>query len=206
MRSVHFEEAVWTQSGKTRTSEFIDILLAAVARNGASVKEGVRVIVRCETEADVRDVVEELVRRGQSVIGIHEQFRRSLGKVFLNKVPDPTKESAQYWVHQWKLLEGLDDSRFRQVAIYSPFTNARNLVQQIGRVIRNPGRIKNQCAWVLVHQDHGQTRLWDNFLGYEAEVRSRKNVGRRSRRSLTISFNRTSPLQYFICLEIFVAG
>ena len=50
VRSVHFEEAVWTQSGKTRTSEFTDILLAAVAKNSASAKDDARVIVRCETE------------------------------------------------------------------------------------------------------------------------------------------------------------
>jgi superfamily II DNA or RNA helicase len=43
---------------------------------------------------------------------------------------------VRYWLHQTKLLEGVDDPSFVAVAIYDVFGNARQLVQQIGRVLR----------------------------------------------------------------------
>ena len=57
---------------------------------------------------------------------------------------------AQFWLHQYKLMEGVDDPDFVAVAIYDLHTNGRQLVQQIGRVVRtSPGRVRRQTAWVL---------------------------------------------------------
>jgi superfamily II DNA or RNA helicase len=177
VRAVDFERATWSQGGQNRASDFSAALVSAVKKHTRDVNSDFRVIVRCDTEQEVRDVVAELDRRAEKVIGIHERFTRADGKLFRKKLPDPDKEPAKYWVHQWKMLEGLDDPRFRLLAIYAPFTNARNLVQQVGRIIRNPDRLPNQRAWVLSHGDHGQQQLWDNFCGYESEVRTRKEAG-----------------------------
>ncbi len=101
-------------------------------------RTALRVIVRCEDAEQIKSIVPILLARGRTAIGIHETFGKSDGKRYVKEVPDPSIETAQFWVHQNKLMEGLDDPAFRLIAIFGRFTNARNLVQQVGRVIRNP--------------------------------------------------------------------
>lgn len=45
-------------------------------------------------------------------------------------------EGVTYWLHQWKLLEGVDENAFLCVAVYQPFSNSRAAIQQLGRVLR----------------------------------------------------------------------
>lgn len=78
---------------------------------------------------------------------------------------------AQFWLHQYKLMEGVDNPDFVAVAIYDLHTNGRQLVQQIGRVVRtSPGRTRKQKAWVLAG-DANAARIkatWDRYKSYEA--------------------------------------
>jgi superfamily II DNA or RNA helicase len=61
---------------------------------------------------------------------------------------------AEFWLHQFKLMEGVDDPDFVAVALFDPPGNARQLIQQIGRVVRlSAGRIKKQTAAVLVTEE-----------------------------------------------------
>lgn len=99
-----------------------------------------RVIVRCRTKNSVQAVAAELARRGVSVVGIHERFEVANGTQLRRRVPNPDVESVQFWVHQNKLIEGIDDPRFRLVAFFEPFSSERAFVQQVGRVLRNPER------------------------------------------------------------------
>ena len=129
------------QNGKTLTSEFIRHLLGPWRETAHPLRRVSRVIVRCETESELVVSLKNSFDAAKSVIGIHDQFKRSLGKIFLNKDPRSNQRSAQYWVHQWKLLEGLDDSRFRQVAIYSPFAERAGILSSRSAAsVRNPGR------------------------------------------------------------------
>lgn len=126
-----------------------------------------RAIVRCQTRDTITRVVEAIHRLGQTAIGIHDGYTAANDVLFRRDVPSPLKENARIWVHQQKLLEGIDDPRFSVVAIFDPFSNARSLVQQVGRVIRNPTRNKAKPATLLVHNDHGQERHWDAYLEFE---------------------------------------
>jgi hypothetical protein len=77
---------------------------------------------------------------------------------------------AQFWLHQYKLMEGVDDPRFVAVAIYDLHTNGRQLVQQIGRVVRtNPGRVRKQTAWVMATQANAKRieATWHRYQSYE---------------------------------------
>jgi hypothetical protein len=78
---------------------------------------------------------------------------------------------AQFWLHQYKLMEGVDNPDFVAVAIYDLHTNGRQLVQQIGRVVRtSPGRIREQKAWILAG-DANAARIkatWGRYTSYEA--------------------------------------
>src|SRR5262249_22938105 len=86
-------------------------------------------------------------------------------------VPDPNVEKAIFWVHQFKLLEGIDDPRFRLLALYEELRTTRSFVQQVGRVIRNPQRLPNETAYVMDHSNGRQKELWGSFLSFDQRVR-----------------------------------
>jgi superfamily II DNA or RNA helicase len=180
VREVEFIDGVWPREGANMLDGFVTKLLEA--RKSTEKEIGLqprqmRVIVRCSEATDIKAVAKKLQARGESVIGVHERFKHTDGAIFRREVPDPDTEKAQFWVHQYKLIEGLDDPAFRLVAIFGAFSNARNLVQQIGRVIRNPTRVAGQKAFVLAHQQDRQTDLWTRFIDYENNVRERNAAG-----------------------------
>jgi superfamily II DNA or RNA helicase len=180
VRKVDFIDGTWTRGSANTVKEFVTKLLAA--RDSIQAHLGLnpgtmRVIVRCTDAANIKAVATELQTRGETVVGVHERFKSADGTMFRKEVPDPQVETATFWMHQNKLLEGIDDPAFRLVAIFDRFSNGRNLVQQIGRVIRNPAGTANQKAFVLAHQQDRQKDLWNRFLEYEKEVRTRKAAG-----------------------------
>lgn len=79
----------------------------------------------------------------------------------------PEAASTQCWIHETKLLEGIDDSSFVAVAILDRFQNARQLVQQIGRAIRTtePGSKSAQTAYVLALPEL-ERKLKDSWTRY----------------------------------------
>ena len=180
VRDVSFIDGSWALSGPHMATEFVQQLIRSVTETAKRLnlsETAVRVIVRCDDAEQIKSVVPALIARGRTVIGIHETFGKSDGNAYLKEVPDPATETAQFWVHQNKLLEGLDDPAFRVIAIFGRFTNARSLVQQVGRVIRNPGLTPGQTAFVLAHAKQGQKALWERFIEYETYVRERLAQG-----------------------------
>ena len=129
-----------------------------------------RVIVRCRTKHEIQSVTTALDRLGVSAIGVHERFESADGTQFRRSVPIPEEESAQFWVHQNKLIEGIDDPAFRLVAFFEPLTNERALIQQIGRVLRNPGRKARQNAWIFHDSRHRLEESWAAYRSYDAQA------------------------------------
>ena len=77
---------------------------------------------------------------------------------------------AEFWLHEFKLMEGVDDPDFIVVAIYDLPTNGRQLVQQIGRIVRTkPGRIRRQTAWVIATPENTRRieATWERYQKYE---------------------------------------
>jgi superfamily II DNA or RNA helicase len=130
-----------------------------------------RVIIRCEQRATIRQIATVLDQHGRAYVAIHERFSDTAGDPRERRtVPDPTTEDAIFWIHQFKLLEGIDDSRFQVLALYEPLRSARPLIQQIGRIIRNPGKIPSAKGYVLDHSGGLQAELWEGFLQYDAAI------------------------------------
>lgn len=174
VRDVSFIDGSWPLSGPNVVTEFVQQLIGSVTATARKIHlddSDLRVIVRCEDAEQIKSVVPALIARGRTVIGIHETFGKADGKHYAKEVPNPSIETAQFWVHQNKLLEGLDDPTFRFIGIFGRFTNARNLVQQVGRVIRNPGHNAGETAFVLAHSGQRQKALWNRFVEYETYVR-----------------------------------
>lgn len=78
---------------------------------------------------------------------------------------------ARFWIHQFKLMEGVDDPHFVVAAVFDLPTNGRQLVQQIGRVVRtSPGVNCKQTAFVLATPDNVDRieATWTRYKEYEA--------------------------------------
>ncbi|WP_306912796.1 MULTISPECIES: DEAD/DEAH box helicase [unclassified Arthrobacter] len=127
-----------------------------------------RVIVRCGDAESIRRCVKELHRLDRSALGVHDTFESRGG--LMKWVPDPRTTNVEFWVHQNKLVEGIDDPRFRIVAFYDAFRNDRAAIQQIGRVLRNPrGALAGGPAWVLSRGESDLQTLWSNYLQFDQD-------------------------------------
>jgi superfamily II DNA or RNA helicase len=130
-----------------------------------------RVIVRCLTRNSVQTVTKELLRRDVPAIGVHERFTSSDGPALVSRVPNPDEETTRrFWVHQNKLIEGIDDPAFQVVAFFEPFGSERAFVQQVGRVLRNPEQKRNQFAWVFADPRSGLEVSWDAYRTYDEKA------------------------------------
>jgi excinuclease UvrABC helicase subunit UvrB len=119
-----------------------------------------RVIVRCKNDSEIQEIAARLRERGHSAIEIHDTFSDSEDEDRYRTVPQPSNKDATFWVHQNKLIEGLDDPSFCLLAIYGGFRNTRALVRQIGRIVRNPNRSANQFAHVFSRAGDRQAERW----------------------------------------------
>jgi len=129
-----------------------------------------RVIVRCRTKNNVKSIAAGLDRLGVSVIGIHERFESADGTQLRRDVPNPEDEDARFWVHQNKLIEGIDDSAFRLLAFFDALSNERAFIQQVGRVLRNPQRKSRQNAWIFHDPSQRLEESWDAYRSYDSQV------------------------------------
>lgn len=115
---------------------------------------------------------------GEDAVLIHEQARDEQkrkahpGRYATVKQAQAGSPNGIYWLHQTKLLEGIDDATFVAVALLDDFTNDRQLVQQIGRVLRStdPTRVERQTATVFARNAENLSRLeasWAQYLSFE---------------------------------------
>jgi superfamily II DNA or RNA helicase len=151
-----------------------DEFARAVVKESDAVRERhtmTRVIVRANDEDGIRELVRALVELGQDVIGVHHNFETA-GTRLRRKVPDPSDVTARYWVHQNKLIEGIDDPEFRVLAFFDDLTNDRAIVQQIGRVLRNPQRRGDDATAVVIGRNRDLRLTWEAYEGFDQDRES----------------------------------
>jgi superfamily II DNA or RNA helicase len=133
----------------------------------------VRILVRCRDRVTIRKLGYAFRRAGISCVAIHDKFEdRDTGALTWQRrsVPDPQQTEAQVWIHQYKLMEGIDEPRFRLLAIHDAFSDTRSLIQQVGRLTRNTQRHPGQSAYVLDYSGGEQRQLWERFIQYDKEL------------------------------------
>ena len=154
IRDVQFREmaASEARSGSLNAwcDEFYSLWTSAVSKE---LPKDARAIVCCSTMATVREVTRSLRQRGLDAIGIHERFANSQSPWLVRDTPNPINEEARIWVHQFKLAEGLDDNRFRVLAVLNRISNDRRLIQQIGRIVRKRGQRQTVFGVFLERSD-----------------------------------------------------
>ncbi len=142
-----------------------------------------RAIICCESKKNIMSAMKIIDKAGISCKGFHERvededFKSNpkLKEQFCKIVPNAKESSEEIWIHQHKLTEGLDDSRFCAILLTYPFTNDRKLVQQVGRVLRHSTNLPdnysgNQNAYIIHCSDYEFDEVWHNYLNYEKIIK-----------------------------------
>ncbi|WP_440830695.1 DEAD/DEAH box helicase [Pseudomonas fragariae (ex Marin et al. 2024)] len=109
---------------------------------------------------------------------IHDRAKRQVGNEdCFSQVSSAqrARSNAVYWIHQNKLMEGVDDPTFVAVAIFDLMGSARQLVQQIGRATRYSSDAPRlpQTGWVLSSSANAVRILasWEGYQAYEDYAR-----------------------------------
>jgi superfamily II DNA or RNA helicase len=140
-----------TYSGADFVTEFSATLSALPKEKKA--------IVHAATFTSLKNLQRAFYEHGDSAVLIHDRFMGSekecpdlanvsaaMGSTLKNLRFQHVRhteghagaQESRIWLHQYKLLEGVDDSRFVEIWLYDGFGSARQLVQQVGRAIRRP--------------------------------------------------------------------
>lgn len=138
-----------------------------VTKSNSLVSATPRAIICCSDAIAIETVVAGLKGNGIAALGVHDRFSRDETKGHFHDVPS-TDTKAEVWVHQHKLVEGLDDHRFCCVALFCPIQNDRKLVQQVGRALRRHASDRNEKSAILLAPDEFDIkRTWDAYLEFE---------------------------------------
>lgn len=142
----------------------------ALVNKGKLASKSPRAIICCASAADIRSVVTLLNSEKLKAIGIHETFAGTSRGDLMKEVPS-TGISADIWVHQNKLTEGLDDHRFCCLAFFCQINNDRKLVQQIGRVLRTSTSDRAGVpALMLAPPEYRLEERWSAYREFEKDA------------------------------------
>lgn len=160
-------------------NEYVEFILSKYEKFEGSIK----VIFRFGTKEEILIAYQYLKSKKKSVIAIHEEFSKSDYKEedLVANVPKNIREkNITYWLHQNKLIEGIDDNTFQVLCIYKNFSNVRGLVQQIGRVLRNSSIEKSNSKEIayVYYSSSGldQEKLWFDYCFYEEKLAQNKEL------------------------------
>jgi superfamily II DNA or RNA helicase len=131
-----------------------------------------KLIIRCKSKEHIRLICDLILSHKDGsggVLGLHEEFKPDPARPWEQRQPsDPEATgSSAIWVHQHKLLEGVDGPSFRALAFYGVLGSSRALVQQVGRVIRNPKKDTSENALMIDHTAGLLEDRWSRFLEFD---------------------------------------
>jgi hypothetical protein len=172
---------------------------------------------KCRTRSVlIHDAFHSGERECSDLSGLGRRARDTLAALRFRYVRQTEKvdacRAAKIWLHQYKLLEGIDDDAFVEIWLYDAFGSARQLVQQVGRAIRRPsltdrhGRIahvrgsgKSLEAYVGAPTVASQLRRrWSDYLAYETYAANRADIAFTAETQLLATVKRTAPAVQYI--------
>jgi len=173
IRNVHVDTTP-LRPGETSAERIVRFMDEVGASAMPDAPDEARVIVRGETHESLVRLREELRRLGQPSVLIHHKETRSNPTALrfsnaMQAFDAPETRSVRIWLHQWKLLEGVDDSRFCGVAVMDAFSSSRAVIQQVGRVLRYHRRDRTETACVIGNLEVGADlgERFQRYLAYE---------------------------------------
>jgi hypothetical protein len=186
--------------------QFVDELTADLA----NLPPGKKAIVHAGGLSDLKAIQRAFLERtGEPTVLIHDRIKGKekaepsdlKGSALATLQPlrfaevyhatrDTGAQAARVWLHQYKLLEGIDDPSFIEIWLYDGFGSARQLIQQIGRAIRRPDLADAAGATAIV-RGSGQRlktidgaptvaeltqRRWEAYLEFERYAAERPEI------------------------------
>lgn len=128
-----------------------------------------KVLVRCKSEEIIRRVVGIIKKAGKAAVGVHENFDNKAD--LLNEVPHSIIiDKYDYIVHQNKLIEGIDYPGFVILVLIDSFGNERSVIQQIGRITRNPRQTTAKNGIIYSTNPTEIKNIWDKYLNYDNNI------------------------------------
>jgi superfamily II DNA or RNA helicase len=123
--------------------------------------EDVEVIVRVGSRARILEVADAVGALGLDYFAVHhrktseEDHRMGEPKIH-ERYPVDHEDHVPYWIHQFKLLEGIDRSAISMLVILDRLGSLRALVQQIGRLTRRSKDNERPRPYALVLDSTGE--------------------------------------------------
>lgn len=195
---------------------------------------GKRAIVHAASFERLVDLQRAFAGAGEEVVLIHDAHRA--GKdADLVALPDAERAAvdalrfrhvrdaeqsqaangARVWLHQFKLLEGIDDSRFVEVWLHDPLQSARQFIQQVGRIIRRPdltdptgqsATVRGSAQPIAASQGsmtvaaQAEAR-WADYLAYESYIAGQAASAFIAETQLLATVKRTAPAIQYVARE-----
>lgn len=142
-----------------------------------------RAIICCPNKKYIKIALEIVHQQGFSAMAFHERVEDDdypknspLKLRFVKTVPSAKTNDDEIWIHQHKLTEGLDDSRFCGILFTYPLLNDRKLVQQVGRILRHSSKpkagIATQKAFVFHCSTYRFDKVWESYRNFEQQNES----------------------------------
>lgn len=136
--------------------------------------EDVEVIVRVGSRVRILEVTRVISDLGFEYMAVHtrdvKESKAGDGIKLHRNYPIDYKKKVTYWIHQKKLLEGIDRPQISILVILDRLGNMRALVQQIGRLTRRNCKGHNR-PYALVLDPTGEVRQqWQRFLEFEESL------------------------------------
>jgi|GEM_PF-1636947 len=174
IRPVIFETLKGVTAGNgiaAKASAFATYWLAAKQSTDRLAIDTPRAIICCDTPSEIEETLAILAEHAITAIGIHDRFPHSAP--LYRDVP-ANNVDAEVWIHQRKLTEGFDDSRFCCVALFSRISNDRRFIQQVGRVIRKSAEDRPDSAARVVCLEGADFECrWQAYRDYEVAFEPR---------------------------------
>jgi superfamily II DNA or RNA helicase len=202
----------------------------------AALPEDKKAIVHAATFRSLKALQRAFFAEGEEAVLIHDAFTGDETSCpDLRKMPAKQREvlanlrfqhvrhtedsdeaqEARVWLHQYKLMEGIDDSRFVEIWLYDALGSARQVVQQVGRAIRRPdlddpsgeratirGSSRRLDAYDGAPTVNEQTKQrWQDYLEYERYAAKHADVAFTAETQLVATLKRTAPEVQYIAGE-----
>lgn len=155
--------------GEGDLEDFIQYIYCLYNEFSDKYSDEIRVIIRFDNVKDIIEAKKILEAFTDKVVAIHEAFKTDVNRKEYKNVPNTQEIPAVFWLHQNKLIEGIDDTKFSILAIYNSFSGVRSLVQQVGRIVRKNSLIDES---LVVYNKDGidQEKMFKEFLNYEKRL------------------------------------
>ncbi|QWH15290.1 DEAD/DEAH box helicase (plasmid) [Bacillus mycoides] len=155
--------------GEGDLEDFIQYIYCVYNEFSNKYSDEIRVIIRFDNAEDIIEAKKILEAFTDKVVAIHQTFKTDVNQKKYKNVPNTQEIPAVFWLHQNKLIEGIDDTKFSILAIYNSFSDVRSLVQQVGRIVRK-NSIINESLVVYKKDGIDQDKMFKEFLHYEKRL------------------------------------